>query len=57
LAAQIARFTESGAFFGAAAFPNRSRATLPETTGPELGKRSADADETINPEMMIASRI
>jgi hypothetical protein len=37
----------SGAFFGAAAFPNRRRATSPDTTGPEAGKRSAAADGTI----------
>jgi len=30
---------------------------LPDTTGPELGKRSADAAGRINPEIMTASRI
>src|SRR5262249_36851309 len=53
----MARFTGSGAFFGAAAWPKRSRATLPEMTGPFVGKRSADADGRINPEMMTPSRI
>jgi hypothetical protein len=57
LAAHIARFTGTGAFFGAAALPNRRRAVLPDTTGPELGKRSADADGRINPEMTTVSRI
>jgi hypothetical protein len=53
----MARFTGSGAFFGAAAFPNLTRAALPETTGPELGKKSADADGRINAEMTTPSRI
>jgi hypothetical protein len=44
----MARFTASGAFFGAAARPNRRCAVFPETTGPELGKRSADAEEIIS---------
>jgi hypothetical protein len=57
LPAQIARFTGIGAFFGAAAFPNRRRATLPEVTGPFAGKRSADAGGRINPEMTMPSRI
>ena len=48
MAAQIARFTASGAFFGAAARPKRRRAVLPDTTGPECGKRSADADGVIS---------
>jgi hypothetical protein len=43
----MARFTGIGALFGAAAWPKRSRATLPEVTGPFVGKRSADTDGTI----------
>jgi hypothetical protein len=57
LPAQIARFTGSGALFGAAAWPKRSRATLAEVTGPFVGKRSADADERISPEMTMPNRI
>jgi hypothetical protein len=57
LAAQIARFTGSGALFGAAAWPKRSRATLPEVTGPFVGKRSADADGTINAKTAMIVKI
>src|SRR5437588_4675817 len=53
----MARFTGNGAVFGAVAWPKRSRATLPEVTGPFVGKRSADADGRINPEMTTPSRI
>ncbi len=53
----MARFTGNGAVFGAAAWPKRSRATLPEVTGPFVGKKSADADGRINPEMTTLSRI
>lgn len=41
LAAQITRFTASGAEDGAAAFPARRRARFPGTVGPEVGKVSA----------------
>src|SRR6266704_1239121 len=53
----MARFTGNGAVLGAVAWPKRSRATLPEVTGPFVGKRSADADGRIDPEMTTLSRI
>src|SRR5438128_5869450 len=53
----MARSTANGAIFGAAAFPNRRRATFPDTTGPASGKGSADADGTINPKTAMPSRI
>jgi hypothetical protein len=42
---------------GAAAQPKRSRALFPDTTGPDLGKRSADAEETINAKAMMPNKI
>ncbi len=45
LAAQIARFTASGAEAGAAAFPALRRARFPGTVGPEIGKGFALTDE------------
>jgi len=45
LAAQIARFTASGADAGAAAFPARRLARFPGTVGPAIGKGFALTDE------------
>jgi len=45
LAAQMARFTATGAAFGAAAIPARRRAEFPDTVGPEPGNGNAIADE------------
>ena len=41
MAAQIARFTESGALAGANATPSRKTALLPEVTGPLVGNDPA----------------
>jgi len=48
---------EAGAFFGAAARPKRTRAVFPDTSGPELGKRAADAEGTINAKTTMPNKI
>ena len=57
MAAQIARFTASGACFGAAARPKRRRAMFPEVIGPASGKGSADTGGTMKIKTAIPSRI
>src|SRR5579864_452231 len=57
LAAQITRFTISGADSGAAAFPERRRARLPGTVGPDIGNVFALTDETIAAKITALNRI
>jgi hypothetical protein len=56
-AAQIARFTGSGASAGAQAKPARRRAVLPGTVGPLAGKDAAAADETIAAEIAALKNV
>jgi hypothetical protein len=56
-AAQIARFTASGAFFGAHACPKRRQALPPVVTGPDVGNDPAIAGGTIEAKAAAAKNI
>jgi hypothetical protein len=56
-AAQIARFTANGAFFGAHACPKRRQALPPVVIGPDAGKGSAIAVGTIKAKAAAAKNI
>ncbi len=53
----MARFTARGAPAGAAACPQRRRASVPGTVGPEAGKMFAFADDTIAAKTAAPTRI
>ena len=53
----MARFTASGAPSGAAACPERRRARVPGTVGPDAGKMFAFAVDTIAAKIAAPARI